>query len=71
MKKQKVAQGYRADRRNAAREAGTLGAWRNRPRIRTALKGTRSQQYIEKTGADGKPVYATRYWSVFTCAAGI
>lgn len=35
---------YRGDRRNAAREAGTLSYWRHRARLRTGLYGWRKDK---------------------------
>ena len=32
---------YRSDRRNAARKAGVLNKWRERPRVRTSVYGER------------------------------
>ena len=45
---------YRGDRRNAARKAGALSKWRDRPRIRTGLKGMRFAPHGGKRLADGK-----------------
>ena len=72
MKKLKPASGgYRADRRNAARKAGTLSEWRKRPRIRSHLSGKQSENFVHSVAADGTPVYATRIRIVYTYVAGI
>lgn len=60
---------YRAQRRNAAREAGILKLWRFRPRIKTGLFGFRSRELVE-LNAEGKRVVKTIKYHVYTYVVG-
>jgi len=57
---------YRADRRNAARKAGTLNQWRFKRRIRTSIFGVRSEEYVVGINPDGTKIIKTRTWRVYT-----
>ncbi|HYA07731.1 MAG TPA: hypothetical protein VEF90_17725 [Xanthobacteraceae bacterium] len=56
-----AAKVYRADRRNAARKAGVLAKWRDKPRLRSAEHGVRSGR--DETGR-------MKTWLVYTYVVG-
>ncbi len=62
----KQAGAYRAHRRNAARQAGTLKNWRHRQRMRTGVYGVRSERYIDGVNQDGTPIFKIKTWRVYT-----